>query len=165
MFVISNQFAGVARSSKRRIAIRRGEADNPRVIRSLCASVLLAVLCLPTAQAGEIYRYHTADGRTVFTDIPPRPAGGASTRDRALEDVRYAESELLQAYDRLTAGAPAHADELMPVVDDGSTKPRRGRRKIPRSPEYYARIDALVADIDAAQKRLDEARERFYALN
>jgi hypothetical protein len=131
----------------------------------LCASLILAALCLASAQAGEIYRYRTADGRSVFTDIPPRPTGGAATRDRALEDVRYAESELLRAYNRLTAGAPAHPDELMPAADEGQPAPRRGKRKIPRSPEYYERIDGLMADIDEAQKRLDAARERFYALN
>ena len=139
------------------------------------------------ALAGDIYRFRTVDGRTILTDNPSgadsssqivaiarydgagreirAPELPDKARDRALEDVRYAESELLQAYNRLTAGVQAHPDELMPVMDEGVPAPRKGKRKIPRTPEYYARIGGLQADIDEAQKRLDAAREHLYALN
>ena len=149
-------------------------------------AVLVAVSC-SSASAGDIYRFRTADGRTILTDNPSSIEAGASLveaakydgtgtphrtrlapaaeRNRALEDVRYAESELMDAYRRLTAGVRAHPDELMPIMDGGAPPPRHGRRKIPRTPEYYARIEALTAGVDEAQKRLDEARQRFYALN
>ena len=139
-----------------------------------------------TALAGDIYRFRTADGRTILTDDPSGMEGArlvATTkydgagrpvrapelpdkaRGRALEDVRYAESELLHAYNRLTSGVQARPDELMPAMDDGLPAPRKGKRKIPRTPEYYARVGALQTDIDEAQKRLDAARERLSTLN
>ena len=153
--------------------------------------MLLAVSILVAfgspALAGDIYRFRTADGRTILTDNPSSvdrstrllevakydgagtpvraPVLPDQTRDRALEDVRYAESELLQAYNRLTAGARARPDELMPAMDQEGATPRKGKRKIPRTPEYYARIDVLKTGIDEAQKRLDAARERLYTLN
>ncbi|HEX2651375.1 MAG TPA: hypothetical protein VHN19_15705 [Burkholderiales bacterium] len=156
------------------------------MVRAALLAVSIVGLFSSSALAGDIYRFRTADGRTILTDNPSgvdtsarlietakydgagRPVRAPElpdkARDRALEDVRYAESELLQAYNRLTAGVRAHPDELMPAMDEG-VPPRKGKRKIPRTPEYYARIGALQADIDEAQKRLDAARERLYALN
>ena len=153
------------------------------------ASLVVSILALlsTSAVAGDIYRFRTVDGRTILTDsiasvdtsarlvetarydgaghTVRAPALPDKARDRALEDVRYAESELLHAYNRLTVGVAARQDELMPAMDESTPAPRKGKRKVPRSPEYYARVDALKADIDEAQKRLDQARERLYALN
>ncbi len=149
---------------------------------------LLALFALP-ALAGDIFRHRTADGRTIFTNSPTRPEGAVESRkysdvasrlvalvpgtpsnpierERAQSEVRLAETDLMRAYNRLTAEVLPRQDEIMEIPAIDPAPPIRGRPvKLPKTPEYYARIGELTADINRAQKRLDAARERFYALN
>lgn len=111
------------------------------MFRGICTALALLALCPPTL-AGEIYRYRTAEGKTLFTDTPQnsqvaQPAGG----------VRAAEAELMEAYRRLTFGV----------------KPLEG--EVRKGPEYNERIAQLTAEVNNAQKRLDAARGRPRILN
>ena len=143
----------------------------------MCIGLVLWALCCSSALAGDIYRYKTADGRTLFTDSAIGPEGALESkkvtgfpavasspveRDDAQNEVRIAESDLMRAYNRLTANVLPHSDEIIGLP----LAPARGRRPtLPKTPAYYERIDLLKAHIAEAQKRLDAARERFYALN
>jgi hypothetical protein len=141
------------------------------------------LLCSFAALAGDIYRHRTADGRTIFTDSASLPQGAVETlrvsssghrpavpvpgapqsRDRAHAEIRAAEAELMQAYGRLTFGVKPREDEILPFAEEDPAARRGKRREIPKTPEYYQRVELLKADITRAQARLDDARERFYA--
>jgi len=148
----------------------------------------LLVFCGTQALAGDIFRHRTADGRTIFTDSTTRPErtietarldstglparipapgmpAGPADRDRVQGDIRSAEADLMQAYNRLTVGVLPRSDELV-ERDPANPGPKvRGKpARFMKTPDYYLRIDGLKADVTEAQKRLDGARERYYAL-
>lgn len=152
-----------------------------------CIALLCFALGASSAPAGDIYRYRTADGRILFSDNPVPPEntiesskltgiggrllalvpglqqpGTPDERDRAQEEVRTAEADLMQAYNRLTADVLPRQEELVQLPD---VMPVRGKPvKLPKTPEYYERINGLKADINRAQERLDQARQRYYAM-
>ena len=149
---------------------------------------LAFLLICSQAFAGDIYRHRTADGRTLFTDRADRPEGTIETarldgaglpmrapfpgmpagpvdRDRAQGDVRSAEADLMRAYNRLTVNVMPRSEELVERDPaDPGPKVRGKPARFAKTPEYYQRIDGLKAELTDAQKRLDDARERFYAL-
>ena len=147
--------------------------------RLLIAITLLALASGAGAQG--IYRYTEKDGRVVYTDDPnagggtarpventtsvvpaPPPAASGTVRqierqadqrvadlDRAVEDIAAATAALRDAEARRLAG-------IEPIEGE-----RQGRRQ---RPEYWERQQALQRDVDAAQRRLDEANARRNAL-
>jgi hypothetical protein len=157
--------------------------------RARIAASVAILACFP-ALASEIYRHRTAEGRTIFSDnaagppgtvestrvsgvgnrllalAPGSPTGSPADRDRAQADVRFAEQELMRAYSRLTTQVLPRPHELRPREATDPPPPARGRAaRAVKKPEYYERIGALTAELDDAQRRLDAARERFYALD
>lgn len=131
------------------------------------------------AEVSQVYRWLDTDGRPVFSDAPP-PKGTAHTvyRIRTADDARVeSDAPSTQACD---SGSPAqrasaHRDDVAEARANLSRARERmdeGQEPLPGErlgnagggsrlvPDYFARQDALEAQVRQAEAQLGQARRR-----
>ncbi|MFW5969210.1 MAG: DUF4124 domain-containing protein [Halofilum sp. (in: g-proteobacteria)] len=115
------------------------------------ALVVLALLWMPVAGAGELHRWVDQDGKTHYTDAPPPDSarGAASDADREKEEATPSAREEAAAADRAER---SRRDQILRQSYSSIADVERTRDR---------RLEGVDSEINLAEHRVAQVRQRI----